>query len=260
MTTCATPLLLCAVAAVFVVAGCGGIPPHDGGKPFQAVVNPGNAAFYNPDGSFSAKAAKAAYYDMMHAFGYPVPAVLKSDELWVADFVQRDFEKLGMAGIFWINQSGKYGETGAKAYAGDFKGQNFGYLGHEIYLLPGQMLPEHRHVGGEKGFGAKMESWHIRHGSVSFFGEYKGGDETPISAMPAGERPWGCGEPWFKSKFVITRTSGQIYTLNDPESWHFQRAGKDGAIVSEYATFHNQVEFSKPGMKFANSEAKPAAK
>ncbi len=95
---------------------------------------------------------------------------------------------------------------------------------------------------------------------MTFFGEYKGSDETPINAMPAGERPWGYGEPWFKSKFAITRTVGQLYTLNDPESWHFQRAGKDGAIVSEYATFHNQVEFSKPGMKFGNSEAKPAAK
>jgi hypothetical protein len=260
MTSHAVPFLLCAVVGIFAVAGCSGIPAHDGSKPFQAVVNPGNAAFYNPDGSFNAKASKAAYIDMMRAFGYPVPPVLLTDELWVADFVQRDFEKLGMAGIFWKNQSGKLGETGAKAYAGNFKGQSFGYLGHEIYLLPGQVLPEHRHVGGDAGFGPKMESWHVRHGSVSFFGEYKGADEKPISEMPAGERPWGCGEPWFKSKFVTTCTVGQIYTLNDPESWHFQRAGKDGAIVTEYATFHNQVEFSKPGMKFGSSEAKPAAK
>lgn len=36
--------------------------------------------------------------------------------------------------------------------------------------------------------------------------------------------------------------------MSDPESWHFMRAGKDGASVSEYATYHNDVKFSKPGM------------
>ena len=145
----------------------------------------------------------------------------------------------------------------AKAYKGEFKGKNFGYLGHEIYLLPGQMIPEHSHVGngGKKGFGPKMESWHVRHGTVEFFGEHKGaGDEMLISDMPEDERPFGYGEPWFKSKYVVKRTAGQIYSLEDAETWHFQRAGKNGAIVAEYATYHNHVEFSKPGMEFANSE------
>jgi hypothetical protein len=73
--------------------------------------------------------------------------------------------------------------------------------------------------------------------------------------MPASQRPVGFGQPWFKSKFVAKRTAGELYTLENPESWHFQRAGPNGAIVTEYATFHNHVEFSKPGMKFASSEA-----
>ena len=47
----------------------------------------------------------------------------------------------------------------------------------------------------------------------------------------------------------------RVYTLNDPESWHFMRAGPNGAIVSEYATYHNHVQFSKPGMEFAPSKA-----
>ncbi len=260
MTICAKLFLLCAVAGLLAVAGCSAVQEHDGSKPFKTVVNPGNKAFYNADGSFNAKAAKAAYYDMMVAFGYPIPPVLKTDALWVADFVQADYEKLGMAGVFWKNQSGKYGETGAKAYTGKFKGQSFGYLGHEIFLLPGQMLPEHNHDGGDQGYGPKMESWHIRHGSVTFFGEYNGGGEKPISEMPESERPWGYGQPWFKSKYYITKTIGEVYTLNDPESWHFQRAGKDGAIVAEYATYHNHVKFSKPGMKFASTEAKKSGK
>jgi len=43
------------------------------------------------------------------------------------------------------------------------------------------------------------------------------------------------------------------YVLKDPESWHGMRAGPDGAIVTEYATFHNHVEFSKPGMAFGST-------
>lgn len=74
--------------------------------------------------------------------------------------------------------------------------------------------------------------------------------------MPAAQRPWGFGQAWCKSKYVAQRTAGQMYKLGDPESWHFQRAGANGAIVTEYATYHNEVQFSKPGMKFANSEKK----
>ncbi len=229
----------------------------DGRQPVAKIVNPGNAPVYKADGAFDPAAAKEAYFAMMRGFNYPVPKALKTDEFWVCDFLSRDFAKLGMGGIFWMNESGTYGQTGDKKYAGPFKGQSFGYLGHEIYLLPGQMLPEHRHIGGEKGFGPKMEAWHIRHGSVVFFGEHKGaGDEKLISDLPESERPWGYGQPWFKSKYYVTRSAGEMYKLVDAESWHFQRAGPDGAIVSEYATFHNHVEFSKPGMKFEASPAK----
>ncbi len=239
------------VAAAMATTGCASL----GGAKAE---NPGNAAFYAKDGAFDAKPSKEAYHAMMEAFGYPISDALKTDELWVCDFAQRDFEKLGMAGIFWVNAQGNYGQNGAKAYKGDFEESNYGYLGHEIYLLPGQMLPEHRHIGGAEGYGPKMESWHVRYGTVEFFGEYKGaGDEILISEMPEKDRPWGYGQAWFKSKYIVKRTaeSGKLYTLEDPESWHGQRAGASGAIVSEYATYHNQVEFSKPGMEFASSEA-----
>ncbi|MEI7899529.1 MAG: hypothetical protein WCK89_04710 [bacterium] len=240
------------------IGGCAAPKSYTGLTPFSALPKHTNAAFYKPDGSFDQAVAKAAYFDMMRAYHYPVPAILKTDALWVADFVQGDFAKLGMAGIFWKNVEGKYGDVGSQAYKGEFKDQKYGYLGHEIFLLPGQMLPEHNHLenGDKKGFGPKMETWHIRHGSVEFFGEYKGGaDETLISDMPEGERPWGCGQNGFKSKYVKKCAAGDIYSLNDPESWHFMRAGKNGAIVAEYATYHNDVKFSKPGMEFGNSDA-----
>ena len=249
-----------AAAAAPVIAGSGlslAADDRDGSTPLKAVKKLGSKAFYKADGAFDPAAAKEAYFDMMRAFGYPIPAVLKTDQFWVCDFVQRDFGKLGMGGIFWINEKGVYGQSGAKAYKGEFKDKRFGYLGHEIYLLPGQVLPEHNHIGGPEGYGPKMEAWHVRYGSVTFFGEYKGaGNETPIDKMPAKDRPWGCGQDWFKSKYFAKRTVGQMYKLADPVSWHFQRAGAQGAIVSEYATYHNHVQFSKPGMEFASSKAK----
>jgi len=254
-TACAA--ILCLSVAMLAMGGCAPKQVRCGCKPLAPVTNPGNVAFYKADGAFDAAATKEVYYAMMRNFGYPIPDILRTDTFWVADFLQRDFEKLGMGGIFWKNQKAKYGEIGSKSYKGKFKDQEFGYLGHEIYLLPGQNLPEHRHIGGPEGFGPKMETWQIRHGSVEFFGEYQGAaKETLISKMPAADRPFGYGQKWFKSKYVIKMGAGGIYTLQDPESWHFMRAGPNGAIVSEYATYHNDVRFSKPDMKFDSSKAK----
>ncbi len=232
----------------------------DGGKPMagKGKLKVYDSDYFYADGKFDAAKAKQAYYEMMEYHGYPIPDVLRTDEFWVCDFVQEDFAKLGMGGIFWVNAKGRYDQCGAKAYSGNFKAASYGYLGHEIYLLPGQALPEHCHIGGDEGYGPKMESWQVRYGSVEFFGEYKGaGDETLISEMPQKDRPWGCDQDWFKSKYAAKRTAqaGRIYTLEDPESWHFQRAGANGAIVTEYATYHNHVMFSKPGMIFASSGA-----
>lgn len=208
------------------------------------------------DGKLDVAAVKKAYFDMLAKFEYPVPDVLKTDEFWVADFMQGDMPKLGMGGIFWINESGIYGTHGSKKYNGKFKDEKFGYLGHEIFLLPGQTLPEHRHLGGPEGYGPKMESWQVRYGQVTFYGEYKGdGTEVLLSELPEAKRPWGYGESWMKSKYATTRLakSGKLYSLMDPESWHGQIAGPDGAIVTEYGTYHNNVVFSKPGMEFGST-------
>jgi len=238
------------------LTGCESMPSAlGGGKIYK------NCDFYGSDQAFQGDQAKQAYFAMMARFDYPAYDKLKTDEFWVCDFLQRDFEKLGMGGIFWINEHNTYGASGAKAYTGDFKDKLFGYLGHEIYLLPGQMLPEHHHIATKDGYGPKMEAWHVRYGTVDYFGEYKAadGDETLIADMPADQRPWGFGEDWFKCKYVASRNAGEMYKLNDPVSWHFQRAGAEGAIVTEYATYHNHVAFSKPDMKFDNSKGKTAS-
>ena len=126
-----------------------------------------NADFYDADGNFLPEKAKEAYFDMFRRFAYPISDTLKKG-IWVLDFGLGDFANVGMAGIFWLNR------------------QDYGYFGHEIYLLPGQMIPEHCHFPTDKG-PAKMESWHPRHGMIYTFGE---GEPTPeyLAKIPASQR------------------------------------------------------------------------
>jgi hypothetical protein len=60
-------------------------------------------------------------------------------------------------GVFWCNEKAE------------------GYFGHEIYLLPNQSIPEHRHLPTKdadgKALRCKIESWQVRHGSVYGFSE-----------------------------------------------------------------------------------------
>ena len=183
-----------------------------------------NSDFYKPDGTFDQEAAKKAYFAMMERFGYPVYEKLRK-EMWVLDFAVGRFTEVGMGGIFWIN---------------DKAGQ---YLGHEIYLLPGQMIPEHWHVKTAEG-PAKAEAWQLRYGAVTLFGE---GPETPgaIEKVPASER--AC----VTVKNATVLALGEVAPLVRVESRHFMVAGPDGCIVSEYASYHDMA-----GLKFTNPKIK----
>ncbi len=124
------PGIALALAAVLaILGGCRSMDTHE------------NADFYKADGSFDADRAKAAYYALMEHHGYPIPEFLRGDDFWTLDFALGQFDEVGMAGILWINN------------------QEHDYLGHEIYLLPGQMIPEHWHVATGEGR-AKVEGWH----------------------------------------------------------------------------------------------------
>jgi D-lyxose ketol-isomerase len=183
-----------------------------------------NEDFYK-DGKFQVEKAKQAYFDMMAAYSYPVPEFLRTN-MWATDFGLGDFVHVGMAGIFWIND------------------EKQGYFAHEIYLLPGQMIVEHGHEATAKGK-AKMESWHVRNGSIYTFGEEGG----PI--------PAGVSLPKSQEKFITVSKCyemqpGDIRTLNRVTAKHFMMGGPQGAIVSEYATFHDGdgLRFTNPGVKF----------
>ena len=189
-----------------------------------APVAPKNGDFYDAQGKFQVDKAKAAYFAMMERFHYPVVDKLKK-EMWVLDFALGDFVHVGMGGIFWLNR------------------KDYGYFGHEIFLLPGQMIAEHAHVATKEG-PAKMESWHVRHGLIYTHGE---GEPT---ANPAVKLPESQAQ-FITCKHAEILLPGEVRDLNRLTAKHFMIAGPEGAIVTEYATFHDM-----DGLRFTNPHVK----
>ncbi len=183
-----------------------------------------SADFYDADGKFLKDKAREAYFDMFRRFGYPISEKLKK-EMWILDFGLGDFANVGMAGIFWLNR------------------RDYGYFGHEIFLLPGQMIAEHSHVPTSKG-PAKMESWQPRRGMIYTFGE---GEPTPalLEKIPASQRNL------VKCRHCKPLKIDELADLNRLEAWHFMVAGPEGALVTEYGTFHDM-----DGLRFSNPKAK----
>ena len=177
--------------------------------------------FYD-SGKFNKERAIQEYYEMMKRFNYPIPPVLKTDQFWTTDFTQGEFLKVGMAGIFWVNNT------------------EHGYFGHEIYLLPGQMIAEHGHNESKDG-PAKMESWHVRHGMIHTFGEGEPTQDLPCK-LPESQLKANA----ITAKLCLTLTEGQVGTLNRPIAKHFMIAGPEGAIVTEYGSphFDDALEFT----------------
>lgn len=182
-----------------------------------------NSDFYDKDKKFMADAANKAYFDMMKRFNYPIPEPLEKG-LWAVDFELGDFVNVGLGGIFWWNN------------------KEYGFFGHEIFLLPGQMIVEHAHMKTPDG-PAKMESWQVRHGMVYTLGE---GEET---------KPMPIKLPQSQAKFITVKNClplkpGEVRGLNRLTAKHFMIAGPQGAIVTEYATYHDNA-----GLRFTNPDA-----
>jgi len=181
-----------------------------------------NADFYK-DGKIQPAVAKKAYLEMLAHYGVPYTKTLE-ENLWITDFDLGDFEHVGMAGIFWVNDS------------------THGYFGHEIYLLPGQMIPEHRHVATR--FPAKFESWKVNHGWCYNFSV---GDSTlkpPV--LPAGQKGH------ITAFHFVRQEVDEVVSLKEAESPHFLLAGENGAIVAEYANYHDGegLRFTHPNVVF----------
>jgi D-lyxose ketol-isomerase len=106
------------------------------------------------------------------------------------------------------------------------------------------MIVEHGHEATAKGK-AKMESWHVRYGDICTLGEE--GEPLPAEVkLPKSQAKFIT-----VSKGYVMKT-GDIRTLNRVGAKHFMIAGPQGAIVSEYASFHDGdgLRFTNPNVKF----------
>jgi D-lyxose ketol-isomerase len=204
-----------------------------GGRRQQTLTKYDNSRFYKADGSFNEEAAKAAYAEMFRFHRYSLADVVNDERFWILDFGLGDFANVGMAGIFWLND------------------KEHGYFGHEIYLLPGQMIPEHSHVPAE-GKPAKHEYWQVRNGSIFNFGEGGSKDDVPDSVQLPKSQLDANAITAFKCvelKAVTGAGKGEA-GLNRLEAFHFMMGGPEGTIVTEYASYH-----SGEGLRFKNPKA-----
>jgi len=216
-----------AAAVPIVGGGCaeGSKKPEAKAPPKPTLKKYKNEDFYGPDGKFDQAKAKAAYYELMDYHGFPVMPVLKTDEFWVLDFALGKFTEVGMGGIFYVNN----------------KKDN--YLLHDIWLLPGQMIPEHYHIKlGDVQ--AKMEAWLVRHGSA-WFGSVGEPSENAGEIIPPTHRDIA------KARHIVFKKPGEVVVQPVPEARHWMKAGPEGAIVTEVATYHSMdaLRFTHPDIK-----------
>lgn len=184
--------------------------------------------FYK-NGKFDDKAAIEAYIAMMEKLGYPVSDNLRQN-MWASDFGLGDFPAVGMGGIFWIHDN------------------TSGIFGHEIILLPNQMLIEHAHFP-HNGLPAKYESWQCRAGKSYCFGE-EGEDASkyPDVKVPESQKNFIT----VHKVAVADAKKGNIVRLNRKQAFHYQIAGPEGAVVTEYGVYHQNEgnRYTNPNVKF----------
>ncbi|MGL4942040.1 MAG: hypothetical protein ACRC46_02475 [Thermoguttaceae bacterium] len=189
-----------------------------------------NSHFYNRDGSFNQTVAKEAFAELFRYYNYSIgESVLADKNFWVNDFGLGDFSNVGMGGIFFIND------------------KEHGYFGHEIYLLPGQMIPEHFHVAAEDK-PAKHEMWQVRHGSIHTMAQGGTLADLPKGLVLPESQLKDNAITCFKAKACGVADQDILAQLEQP---HFMIAGPQGAIVTEYASYH-----SGDGLRFTNPKAK----
>lgn len=212
-------------AILLVPGGVARADEENMGQPLHQPKKFKNEDFYDKAGKFNVEAAKEAYYKMMRWFDYPIPERLRGPDFWTLDFGLGIFMEVGMAGIFWMNN------------------KEHNYMGHDIWLLPGQMIPEHWHVKTEEA-GPKLEGWLVRHGSAYLYGE---GTPTPGVA----ERISPSHRDIAVARTEVFLKPGEIKMLGKALEKHSMRAGPEGAIVTEFATYHDMkgLRFTHPQVK-----------
>lgn len=224
-------------------------------------------------GKFDVAKAKQAYFDLMKKFGYPVFKAFTDEDFmlkqtkqtdktqylgfWATDFAKGDFMKFGMGGVIFVDEIKEE------------------YFGHDIFLLPFQSIAEHSHVPGtpvadnvsqdrwtgeicKKNIPAKMESWLVRHGWVYAFSEV---GEPNLDKFPEAKAALSSmlfdhkgDKPTLLKSLHVEKweADGIAHKLPKAGTWHFMMGGSEGAIVSEFANFHDSAcnRYTVPNVGF----------
>ena len=185
-----------------------------------------NADFYDAAGKFNVDAGKEAVIAVMKYHGYPVFKDMKQ-KLWVSDYGLGEFTKLGLAACLFQNN------------------EKDRYMLMDLYLLPGQMLPEHWHLETPKN-PAKLEGWLVRHGLSHIVGE----GEPNLGADVVVPRCHMDGTVTVRHETAAR--PGDFVPLVRVTSRHWQMAGPEGAIITEVANVHDNdgVRHSDPKVVF----------
>lgn len=173
-----------------------------------------NNQFFYTDGTFDVEKAKDAIIALCESLGYPVFEGFR-EKLWVSDYGTGRYAELGLA---------------ACCFANNVEDR---YMQMDLFLLPGQMLPEHWHLEGE-GNPAKREGWLCRYGKSYVVGI--GSDnlaEYPRIKVPACHMGGTV-----TTHHVIPATPGVFVELAEVKTRHWQFAGPEGAIMTESANVH----------------------
>ena len=171
-----------------------------------------NAFFYGKDGKFDVEKGKDAIMALAKHHGYPVFPGMR-EKLWVSDYGTGQFTKLGLAAyLFKNNEDDKY-------------------MLMDMFLLPGQMLPEHWHLDGDKN-PAKREGWLVRWGLSHIVGEGDAnlGKDVVIPQYHMNSEA--------TTKHEVVAGPGTFVSLAKVYTRHWQFAGPEGAIITEVANVH----------------------
>lgn len=172
-----------------------------------------NASFYDKHGTFDAEKAKDAVMALAAYHGYPVFPGMRG-KLWVSDYGKGQFATLGLAAIMFVNN------------------EEDRYMLQDLFLLPGQMLPEHWHLESAKN-PAKREGWVVRSGLSHVVGE-GAPNLGPGVVVPACHM-----NGTVTVEHEVVAGPGTFVPLARVLSHHWQLAGPEGAIITEVANVHS---------------------
>ena len=182
--------------------------------------------FYSADGAFNPNRAKDAYITLMLYHGYPVPPGIR-EKLWVTDYAKNEFTRLGMGAYTVVNN------------------REHGFMMKELYLLPGQMVPEHYCLATNTN-PVQMMGWYCRCGQCCVYGE-----GVPTNIMKAVV-PMCHMNGTVATKSEVILEPGVYTQLARPASPHWLFGGPQGAIVTETSNYHDDegVRFMDPSVRY----------